>query len=374
MTADASAAPRTGRPHEFFWIWHSAQFSFGTVVLGAVPVSFGLGWWPTVTAVLVGLAVGTVVFAPLVRISMRTGEGDHVSSGAHFGARGRLLTTVITLLVCLVFFAIAVWTGASAVLVAGERLFGTPTDRAALAVALPVVALGVVVVAVFGHTALMRTYRLLTVVGAIVLLVLVAVLAGSFDSGFAGGDLALGEFWPTWLLAAAFAAALPVSYSTLQGDYGAALAPGIRGGVAMAWTGGSMFSSNAVALLVGAMVTTVLVDPSGSWIVGLAGVVPSWFVPVVVVFGVVGTVPQAALCLYAAGLSAQSLRPRSSRAGMTGLVAAVGLTVLYVGAVAFDAIDSISAAFRCYWYWSRLGRRSCSSGTRCAAGCTTSRT
>ena len=29
---------RVSKPSDFLWIWHSAQFSFGTVVLGALPV------------------------------------------------------------------------------------------------------------------------------------------------------------------------------------------------------------------------------------------------------------------------------------------------------------------------------------------------
>src|SRR6185503_9702324 len=71
-----AAHERTSTAREFLWIWHSAQFSFGVVVLGSVPVSFGLGWWGSVTSALLGVLIGTLVFAPLARFGMRTGATD----------------------------------------------------------------------------------------------------------------------------------------------------------------------------------------------------------------------------------------------------------------------------------------------------------
>lgn len=328
---------------EFLWIWHSAQFSLGIVVLGALPITFGLGWWASVNAVLLGLLLGTAVFAPLVRFGKRTGTNDPISSGAHFGVRGRMIANLITAVVALGFYAIAVWTGASAMLVAGQRLLGTPTDAAALAVAIPLVAGSVAVVAVYGHRTLLATYKLMTFVGGAVLLALVLVLIPRFDPGYTGGPYVLDGFWPTWLLAVSFAATLPISYSTFQGDYSRYLRPEISDRSAMLWTGVSMYTSNAAALLVGAYVTTVLADPGQPWVIGVAAVVPTWFIAVVVLFGLVGTVPQGGLCLYAAGLSANSVFWRSSRAATTLVMSVLGTVVLYLGAIAYDAIDSISA-------------------------------
>ena len=324
---------RTARPREFAWIWHSAQFSFGTVVLGAVPVGLGLGWWATVTAVLVGLLAGTAVFAPLVRIGLRIGLGDPESSSAQFGLRGRVLTHVITILVSLVFFTIAIWTGASAVLAAVGRLFGTSATTGGLALAVPVVAAGVLLVAVFGHEIVMRVYRPLAVVGAVVLAGLVAVLAGTFDPSFPGSDPVAAASPATWLLAASFAA-------TLQGDYAASLDPATPPRRAMAWTGVSMFTSNAIALLVGAAVTIMITAPDAPWVIGMADLVPPWFAPVVVVFGIVGTVPQAGLCLHAAGLALGECTPLG-RVPAVLAAATTGLGTVYLGTVVWDTISAL---------------------------------
>ncbi|MGH3972674.1 MAG: purine-cytosine permease family protein, partial [Pseudonocardiaceae bacterium] len=334
---------RQSSAREFLWIWHSAQFSLGTVVLGALPVVFGLGWWASVSAVLLGLLLGTAVFAPLVRFGKRTGTNDPISSGAHFGVRGRVIANLITAVVALGFFAVAVWTGASATLVAGQRLLGTPTDAAALAVAIPLVAGLVALVAGYGHRTLLAAYKLLALVGGVVLLALVLVLTPRFDPGYAGGNYVLDGFWQTWLLAVSFAATLPISYSTFQGDYSRYLRPEISDRSAMLWSGVTMYTSNAVALLVGAYVTTTLANPDQPWVISVADVVPAWFAAVFALFGLVGTVSQGGLCLYAAGLSANSVFWRASRARTTLAMSVLGTAVLYLGAIAYDAIDSISA-------------------------------
>jgi len=342
-TVEVAALPdRSSTPREFLWIWHSAQFSFGVVVLGSVPVSFGLGWWGSVTSALVGLLLGTLVFAPLARFGMRTGETDAVSSAAHFGVRGRVITTVITLCVAIGFFAIAVWTGATAVVVAGQRVFGTPAGTGALAAVIPVVAIAVVLVAVFGHRALLATYKIVTVIGGLVLLGLVVALLPGFDPGAPGGDLLLGGFWPTWALGVSFGVTVPITYATLQGDYSRHLRPDTTDSAAVGWNGLAMFLSNAIALVIGIMATTMFADPSVPWVIALTEVVPPWFVFFVVVFGFFGTLPQGALCVYAAGLAANSVVRGASRVACTLVMAAVGVGVLYVGAIAYDAISSIS--------------------------------
>ncbi|MEU3480702.1 purine-cytosine permease family protein [Streptomyces sp. NPDC033754] len=347
--APVPEAERTSSPADFGWIWPSAQFSFGTVVLGALPVVFGLGWWASASAIAVGVAVGSLLLAPLARFGVRTGANDPLASGAHFGVRGRIVGNVITVVTALGFFAIAVWTGGTAVMVAGHRLLSTPTGPGALTVAMGVTAAAVALVAVRGHETLVRTYRVTAVTGGIVLLGTVLVLAPRFDAGFAGhaaqagGTLALGSALHTWLLAATAAAAMPLSYATFQGDYTRFMPSGTSTGRVVRASGISMFLSSLAALLTGAYVTTLFPVPDVPWLQGLTDAVPGWFAVAVVVFGFAGTLPQAGLCLYAAGLSANSVFWRASRAGVTAVVALLAAAVLYVGAVVYDAMDAMSA-------------------------------
>ncbi|MFH8714538.1 cytosine permease [Streptomyces zaomyceticus] len=341
--APVPEAERTSTPGDFGWIWPSAQFSFGTVVLGALPVVFGLGWWASASAVAVGVAVGTALLAPLARFGIRTGTNDPVASGAHFGVRGRVVGNTITVVTALGFFAIAVWTGGTAVMVAGHRLLSTPTGPGALTAAMFVTAAAVALVAVRGHETLVRTYKVTAVTGGAVLLGTVIVLAPDFDAGYAGGTLALDSPLHTWLLAATASATVPLSYATFQGDYTRFMPASTPTGRVVRASGLSMFLSSLAALLTGAYVTTLFPVPDEPWLQGLTDAVPGWFAVAVVVFGFAGTLPQAGLCLYAAGLSANSVFWRASRAAVTTVVALLAAAVLYLGAVVYDAMDAMSA-------------------------------
>jgi purine-cytosine permease-like protein len=341
--APVPEARRTSRPADFGWIWPSAQFSFGTVVLGALPIAFGLGWWGAMSAILAGTAVGTVLLAPLACLGARTGTNDPISSGAHFGVRGRVIGNLITIVTALGFFSIAVWTGGTAVMVAANRLASTPTGPGALTVAMVATAAAVAVVAVRGHTVLVRTYRITAVIGAVVLAGAVLVLAPRFSADYAGGAHVLGSSLHTWLLAATASATVPLSYATFQGDYTRYMPAGTPPGRLMWSSGVAMFLSTVAALGTGAYVSTLFSSPDTPWLQGLTDAVPGWFAAVVVVFGFAGTLPQGALCLYAAGLSANSMVWRAPRSAVTAVTAALALVVLYLGAVRYDAMDSMGA-------------------------------
>ncbi|MCR8943346.1 cytosine permease [Streptomyces sp. OUCMDZ-4982] len=337
------AAERTSRSSDFGWIWPSAQFSFGTVVLGALPVVFGLGWWPAASAILVGVAAGAALLAPLARFGVRTGVNDPVASGAHFGVRGRVVGNLITVVTALGFFAIAVWTGGTAVMVASHRLLATPTGPGALTVAMGGTTAAVALVAVRGHEMLIRTYKVTALAGGAVILATVLVLAPEFDPGYAGGTLALESELHTWLLAATASATVPLSYATFQGDYTRYMPAHTPTGRLVRHSGVAMFLSSLAALLTGAYVTTLFPLPEAPWLQGLTDAVPGWFAVVVVVFGFAGTLPQAGLCLYAAGLSANSMCWRASRTAVTTVVSLLAAAVLYLGAVVYDAMDAMSA-------------------------------
>src|ERR1700742_1437527 len=101
---------RDSRPATLLAVFLGGNLAFSVIVFGWLPVTFGLGWWSTVTASAVGLAIGTAITAPLALMGPRTGTNNTVSSGAHFGVTGRLVGSALTLFFALAYAAIAVWT------------------------------------------------------------------------------------------------------------------------------------------------------------------------------------------------------------------------------------------------------------------------
>src|ERR1700742_949580 len=100
-------AERDSRPANLATVFFGGNLAFSVIVFGWLPITFGLGWWSTVTASALGLTLGTLITAPLALLGPRTGTNNTVSSGAHFGINGRMIGSALTLFFALVYAAIA---------------------------------------------------------------------------------------------------------------------------------------------------------------------------------------------------------------------------------------------------------------------------
>lgn len=79
---------RTSRPRDLMSILLGSNLALGVIIFGALPVTFGLGWWDSFTALVTGTIVGSILVAPLSLVSLRTATNLSTSSGAAFGVRG----------------------------------------------------------------------------------------------------------------------------------------------------------------------------------------------------------------------------------------------------------------------------------------------
>ena len=109
---------RTSSPRDLVSILLGSNLCLGVIVFGWLPVSFGLGLWPAVTSIVAGTVVGVAVTAPLALVSLRTATNLSTSSGAAFGVRGRLIGSVVGLLLSLGYTALTLWIG-------GDVMLGT---------------------------------------------------------------------------------------------------------------------------------------------------------------------------------------------------------------------------------------------------------
>ena len=56
---------RHSRPRNLLWILFGGSMTFGIIVIGWIPVSLGLGWWASASAIVVGSAIGATLMAPM---------------------------------------------------------------------------------------------------------------------------------------------------------------------------------------------------------------------------------------------------------------------------------------------------------------------
>ena len=168
------------------------QFGFGNMVFGSLGIVFGLSWWSTFTAVTVGVALGSLIFAGVAIQSPKTGTNNAVSSGAFFGVTGRYLGSLISLFIGLAFFAILVWTSGQTIIEVFHRILGSGTGNVSLSIAMLVVSLISFVLAIYGHATLVASFRFIGIASAGVSLLAFIVLAGEFHAVH-GGRYVLGE-------------------------------------------------------------------------------------------------------------------------------------------------------------------------------------
>lgn len=324
-------------------VFLGAQMCFNLVVLGWLPISYGLGWWSALSAITVGLLIGSLAYGPFALFGPRTGTNSAVSSGAHFGVLGRLIGTLLTFFIALGFFALVIWTGGDALVGGISRLFDVEAGDGARVVGYAVVGVASVAIAVYGHDKVAAAQKFVVVaIGGLLLLGVIA-LAGDFDAGYGGGEYLLGSFWPTWLLGVVTALAVPVSYAPFANDYSRYISPLRHSSRAIAFANGAgLFVGCWIVMAFGAYEGSIFGAAQGP-VLGLVHGSPMWYVVPIVLIGILGPLSHGALCLYGTGLDAASLVPRMSRAVVTALLGAVGIALVFLGAFVWDAIDAFQA-------------------------------
>ncbi|WP_377322381.1 purine-cytosine permease family protein [Pimelobacter simplex] len=338
-------ADRTGRPRDVVTILIGSNLCLGVVIFGWLPATFGLSFWESVTAQVAGTLLGCLLVAPLALVSFRTATNLSTSSGAQFGVRGRLLGSAIGLLLSLGYAALTVWTGGAAVVGPLARLLGTPGGDAAYAVGYVVLAAGSILAAVFGYRLLTRMSSFLAVIMSALMLAGVIALAPRFDPApvLAGGYL-LGDFWTTWLLVlVAVGISGPIAFITLLGDYTRYVSPQrySQRRVLVASTGG-MVAGVLIAQLFGTF-TAFAARDAGDYVGGLVAAAPSWFLVLLLVNGIFGTVGNAGVLLYSMGLDLDAIVPKVSRVQSTTVAGLVATALVFAGYFLWDAADAVTA-------------------------------
>ena len=95
-------AERTSRPLDLLRIQFGGANTFATIILGTFPILLGLSLGQAVLATVVGVVLGGLVLSPMGLFGPKTGTNNAVSSSAHFGVRGRILGSFLSLLLSLI--------------------------------------------------------------------------------------------------------------------------------------------------------------------------------------------------------------------------------------------------------------------------------
>ncbi len=213
---------RNASPNTLVTVFLGANLSLSVMVFGWLSILYGLGWWESVSAILVGTFLGAVFVASSSLLGWSGATNNSVASGAFFGVRGRLIASFVGLLLCMQYVALTIWTGGEAFAAGISRITNTESTNLELSIGYALIAAIIVVFAIFGYRWLVRVNQFVAPAMGVLMILSVIALWDKFDPAYAGAPdmYALGSFWPTWFLAVlTCGAAGPISYVTQTGDW-----------------------------------------------------------------------------------------------------------------------------------------------------------
>ncbi|MEU8784614.1 cytosine permease [Streptomyces sp. NPDC048637] len=336
---------RTSGPRDLIAILLGSNLALGVVIFGWLPVSFGLGFWPSVTSLAAGTLVGTLLTAPLALVSLRSATNLSTSSGAHFGVRGRLIGSVIGLLLSLGYTALTLWVGGDAVVGCLHRLTGLPSSGATYALVYALLAGATAVGAVYGYRVLLRLSKVLAIGLTVLLAIGVVAYADTFTTAAPPGSAyVLGGFWQTWLLAAVSAGLSgPIAFITLLGDYSRYISPRRH-------SSRKVFGATCLGLVVGLLVpqlfgtfTALAVGAGADYAGPLVAGAPLWYLALLLLNASAGSIGNSGLMLYSMGLDLDAILPRATRTQATYVVAALATTLVYAGHFLWAAQEAMTS-------------------------------
>jgi nucleobase:cation symporter-1, NCS1 family len=291
-------ADRHGRPLNLFWTWTSPNMEFATVFVGMIGVLFfGLSFWSTVLAVVLGTGLGSISQGLLSAPGPRYGVPQMVLSRLGFGYWGNVFPAGINAVVAGVgWFAVNSVSGALAL--------NALTHMPEVLCLLIVVALQLVV-AFFGHNLIHVFERYAFPLLVVIFLITAVVMLGKGHPSAPHQTLPGGFLIE---LGATFGYA--VGWNPYASDYTRYFKPDVNKKAIAWWSGLGVFLSCILLETVGAAAATIpsvakgaFDNPTGAF----TGALPTWLGDLTLVAIVIGGIAANALNIYSGAISFNAL-------------------------------------------------------------------
>ena len=314
---------RHGKPRQLLWTWTSPNMEFATVGVGILgPLYFGLGFWQSVLAIVLGTAFGSIAHGVLSSWGPRHGLVQMVISRSGFGYLGNILPAGINSLVAGIgWFAVNSVSGALAL----NALFSAMPKGLCLVI----VVVAQILIAFFGHNLVHAFERyafpVLTIVFVVACVVVLSKAHPSavHDSGGIGGFLVM--FGATFGYAA--------GWNPYASDYTRYLAPDTRRVSVALYAGLGVFLSCTLLEITGAAVITA----GGKEVAPAAftSLLATWLGKLVLACICIGAIAANAINVYSGSVSFMALGVRlpthAARAAVAVAFGLVGLLVAFGG-------------------------------------------
>jgi len=335
---------RRSRPRDLGFVFFGTQMTYGSLLVGALPIAFGLDWLGSLTAIVAGTILGSAAVGAMAVMAPKAGTTSTVISSAFFGIRGRYVGSFITQVIDLGYFAMVLWISAPPLVQAGHLVFGLPAGRVPLTIVLLALAILVLGLGIFGHASVVASEKITSVANAVCLVLLVLfclahVHAAPDPKAY---PLVLKSWWPSWILAVTVMIANAISYAPYAGDYARYIPTRTPGMALFWWPFGGMVAGCVLGCLCGTLIGLAVPNPNE--VVGeMYGFLPPLLVLPIALVGLIGNVSNGGMVVYNGMLDLQAILWRLTRVQVGLIFSAIGIAIGYVGLIAFDLTKSIVA-------------------------------
>lgn len=339
-------AERHGRPRQLFWTWCSPNLEFATIFVGVLAVSaFSLGFWSAVVGIVVGTALGSLTHGLLSARGPRAGVPMMVLSRLGFGFLGNALPAGLNAIVGGIgWFAVNSVSGALAL----STLTGMPAWLGLLIVAL--VQIGV---ALLGHNLIHGFEKIVLPVLAVVFAITSIVILVQTDPSFVPTDGQPAGSVAGFLLTVGATFGYAVGWNPYATDYTRYLPPDSNP-KAVGWAAGlGVFVPCVILETVGAASATLATDPNASPTAAFTEHLPGVLAALTLLCIAVGAVAANAINIYSGAMSFVALGIRLPltlrRALAVGVFGVLGFIVALTGLA--DAGEAYEGFLLIIAYW-----------------------
>jgi nucleobase:cation symporter-1, NCS1 family len=301
---------RHGRPLQLFWTWTSPNMEFATVFVGFIGVVFfGLSFWATFLAIVIGTALGSITQGILSTSGPTYGVPQMVLSRRGFGYWGNIMPAGINALVAGIgWFAVNSVSGALAL----NALSHWPEVLCLLIVVLVQLA-----VAFLGHNLIHVFERY-----AFPVLVVIFVIASAVTLGKAHPGAVHHTIPGAFLIELGATFGYAVGWNPYASDYTRYFKPDTSKRAIAFWAGLGLLLSCVLLETVGAAAGTIEkvatnANPTAGW----TGIFPTWLGDLTLIAIVIGGIAANALNIYSGAISFNALGFKLPLAARRAIVA-----------------------------------------------------
>src|SRR3981081_416313 len=316
---------RHGKPIQLFWTWLSPNLEFATVFVGVLGIAvFGLSFWETAVAIVLGRALGSLPHAVLSSWGPKFGVPMMVESRGAFGFLGNILPAALNgLTASFGWFIVNSVSGAFAL----QALL--PSFNLPFWLAFLVIVVVQVMIATLGHNLIHVFQRWALPVLGIVFIVACFFIFTRGNYGYTPQPVPGG-----WLLAFTAAFGYAVGWNPFAADYTRYLSPTVDRKMVGFWAGFGVFLSCVVLEMAGAVLVTVAGTKWGATDIPTAQLPrampdPVYYLSLLCI--AIGAVAANAINIYSGTMSLVSLGIREMGLTMRQRRAALAIIVGVIG-------------------------------------------